>query len=196
MSNPSNERASSIQGRCAICAALLTAENDSVEHVIPNAVGGPLKVSGFICRSCNGKSGETWDAALASQLNWLCLTFDVMRDRGTTPPLPVTTTAGEHLVIKPEGGLAPLKPTYSEKQTANGVKISISARNLAEAKKMLSGVKRKFPQVDVDDVLSTAEISTTYPKGLIYQKLEIGGELAGRSLVKTALAFAHLAGGR
>ena len=52
---------------CALCEIAITAESDSDEHLIPNALGGRRKVSGFLCRDCNSRTGETWDAALAEQ---------------------------------------------------------------------------------------------------------------------------------
>ncbi|MBB3212453.1 5-methylcytosine-specific restriction endonuclease McrA [Herbaspirillum sp. Sphag1AN] len=61
--------------KCQLCRDELNHSNDSKEHIIPNAIGGKKKVSGFICKSCNNKAGETWDAELASQLNWFSLFF-------------------------------------------------------------------------------------------------------------------------
>jgi HNH endonuclease len=37
---------------CALCETTITAENDSDEHLIPNALGGRRKASGFLCRAC------------------------------------------------------------------------------------------------------------------------------------------------
>jgi hypothetical protein len=47
---------------CALCETAITAENDSDEHLIPNALGGRRKVSGFLYRDCNSRTGEAWDA--------------------------------------------------------------------------------------------------------------------------------------
>jgi hypothetical protein len=65
---------------------------------------------------------------------------------------------------------------------------------MKEAKRMLKGVKKKHPNLDVDAIMAQAQDQTAYPKGLIQQRIQIGGELAGRSIVKTALAMAHRAG--
>jgi hypothetical protein len=179
---------------CAICGGPLTGENESSEHAILESIGGRLKVKGFICNQCNSRAGHTWDAELATQLHPLNLLFGVDRQRGSTPGLPIVTTAGEELVIKAEGGYALGKPSYSETAGPGGVTIQITARSMREAKQMLAGVKRKFPNVDVDRILAHAQMSTSYPKGLIHHSLQIGGEVAGRSIVKSALAMAHHAG--
>lgn len=72
--------------------------------------------------------------------------FGVEPKRGSTPGLPITTTAGENLVINPGGGLALAKPSYSEESTPQGIKIQIAARSMEEAKRILAGVKGKYPR--------------------------------------------------
>jgi len=179
---------------CAICGGLITGESESNEHAIPAAIGGRLKVKGFICRRCNSDSGFTWDAKLVSQLHPLSLLFGVERQRGSTPGLPIITTAGEELVINAKGGFTPTRPSFSEETAPEGVKIQIMARSMDEAKRMLAGVKRKYRNVDIDRILADAQMSTAYPKGLVHHCLEFGGELSGRSIVKSVLAMAHHAG--
>ncbi len=57
---------------------------------------------------------------------------------------------------------------------------------------MLAGVKRKYPRTE--SVFDNVSVSTSYPKGAVKLDLQFGGEVAGRSLVKTAVAFAHYNG--
>jgi hypothetical protein len=66
--------------KCAICHCDLTKGRDSSEHVIPNAIGGRLKVRGFLCVECNSETGTKWDAVLAKQLNALCILLGVERE--------------------------------------------------------------------------------------------------------------------
>jgi hypothetical protein len=72
------------------------------------AIGGRWRVSGFICRACNSATGETWAAELAQQLLPFSLMLDISRKRGQTPPLKVTTTAGQgqrlHPILLPRKG--------------------------------------------------------------------------------------------
>jgi len=69
--------------KCALCDDDLTHENETLEHVIPNAIGGRKKISGFICVTCNNETGEHWDSELAKQLNPFSLLFSISRERGT-----------------------------------------------------------------------------------------------------------------
>jgi hypothetical protein len=179
---------------CAICDSPISEHNNSKEHVITEAIGGRLKVSGFICKSCNNTAGLTWDAKLASQLLPLCHIFGVVRKRGTTPALQVKTTTGENFTIKPDGNYVLNNPSYSEIKTSDGVKINLSARSIEEAEIMLKGVQRKYPEIEIEQVLKDAKVSSTYPTGMIHHSLNLGGEVSGRSIVKSALALAHYSG--
>ena len=49
---------------CALCGVLITEENNSKEHIIPNAIGGKKKISNFICEECNNRSGNEWESDL------------------------------------------------------------------------------------------------------------------------------------
>src|ERR1700733_14390364 len=127
---------------CIVCDCALTSTNDSIEHVIPNSIGGRLKVRGFICTSCNNSAGAGWDAELARQAHSLCLFLGITRERGEYPPLFVVTTAGEEFNLLPGGGLALANPSYTKIPTETGAQIRVTARDLAEAKRMLAGMKR------------------------------------------------------
>jgi hypothetical protein len=180
---------------CVYCDRLIEATNDSDEHVIPNSVGGRLKVRGFICRDCNNRAGETWDAALAEQTNFLCHFFGVKRERGEAPPESIETTAGEKLLMQPGGSFKMQKPVFQVVPREGGKQIRITARDRREAKAMLKGVARTYPdQIDVDAELSNATESHTYPDGVMHHSPQFGGSFGGRSVVKTATAFAFYCG--
>lgn len=106
---------------CMICGFGIVADSpdevlrDTFEHLMPESIGGRKGVKGFIHRGCNSKAGHVWDAALAKQLQPLCLMFDIARQRGSvTAPLPVVTSAGEHLTLGPRGQLRWTKPIFEQ----------------------------------------------------------------------------------
>ena len=179
---------------CALCGTEISSGNDSKEHVIPNAIGGRKKVSGFICRECNNKSGDNWEVELASQLNPLSLFFSISRDRGEVPSQRFGTTSGNKVVLNVDGTMDLAKPVYSESPHEAGVNIKITARSMKEANRMLNGVKRKYPQVNLEELVSLSEKRSIYPSDMINFNLSFGGELAGRSIVKSALALVVEAG--
>lgn len=187
--------------RCAICENQLTTGDpadkhyDSEEHVFPRSVGGRRTVSGFICKSCNDRSGATWDAELAKQFHWLRLMFDVSRQQGETPLMRATTSARENITIGPAGKLAMDKPTFERREQPDGsTTYHIKGRSLAEVRKILEGLKRKHPQMDVDAEMARAQSQEAYLSGPVNHALQFGGEMAGRSTIKTCLAWAFSSG--
>lgn len=98
--------------QCLVCEQPLSAENESDEHVIPNALGGRLRTRLATCQICNSKMGNSIDACLTSSLAPLAAVFDVPRDRGEHPALKVEDTDSRlEYFIKP-GGHPELAPNY------------------------------------------------------------------------------------
>ncbi len=175
---------------CAICDVALSHLNNSNEHILPNAIGGQKKIKNFICNDCNNLTGMNWDAELANQLNPLCLFFGITRDRGTTPSQIFKTDKGTLIKKHIDGSFGLAKPTYNEIKTEKGTKINIQTDSIKEFKKMLSGVKRKYPIIDIEDVMKNASFKEVYPNETVMFELSIGGLMGGRSIVKSALALA------
>jgi hypothetical protein len=178
--------------QCALCGVIITEANDTKEHLIPNAIGGRKKIKGFICRDCNNVSGDNWESELAKQLNPLSLFFGISRERGNAPSQLFKTTGGDKLKLNLDGSMDIEKPIYIEKQLESGagVQVQIRARSIPEAKRMLQGVKRKYPQVDLNELLDNAKSESSYCPDMLNFNFSFGGHEAGRSIVKSALALA------
>lgn len=185
-----------ITPKCALCDNDITKENDTKEHLIPNAIGGRRKVKGFICGICNNTSGDVWESELAKQLNPLSLFFGISRERGEAPSQLFETTGGDKLKLNFRGSMDIEKPVYSETplESEAGVQIQIKARSMPEARRMLQGVKRKYPQVDLNELLDNAKSESSYCSDMLKFNLSFGGHEAGRSIVKSALALAVSSG--
>lgn len=147
---------------CALCDIPINAENDLKEHLISNAVGGRWKMPGVLCIACNSKAGDSWDATLAKQLNPLSLLFGITRERGEPPSQDFKTVGGQELRLHANGAAQPSRPTYQERPTEDGAHIQLVARDLSEAKRMLKGVARKYPQIDPVVLLAQAQQVATY----------------------------------
>lgn len=90
---------------CALCDVLLTSENNSAEHLIPNGIGGQKRVRNVLCKDCNSLTGMQWDADVTKQLNSLNLIFAIKRDRGSVRAQDFQTTSGETMRVHSEGHL-------------------------------------------------------------------------------------------
>lgn len=180
--------------KCALCPTLLSAKTKTKEHIIPNAIGGRKKTTGFICNDCNNKLGEDWDAELARQLNWFSLAVGISRDRGESPKQIVQTVDGDRYWLLNDGSFTPEKSSYSEEDLGEKIAINLTAKTIEEAKQRLKGIARKYPKFDVEKSLSELEVTTNYLDSPLHVSLSLGGPNAGRSLVKTAFAFASECG--
>jgi len=176
---------------CALCNEILDESLDSWEHLILNAIGGRRKVRGVLCIRCNNSSGAVWDSVLADQLNPLVLLFGIERQEGRAPAQKFETAGGDHFWLNPDGTMSPGAVPYRKTpKGGGGWQIQISARTLADARKILKGVAKKYPEVDYERVLAAAEWKADYLDDVLKMSLGIGGERAGRSIVKSGLCLA------
>lgn len=175
---------------CTLCSKVLDERNDSAEHIIPNSIGGRKKVKGFLCISCNSRCGDTWDKALAEQMNPLSLLFKIKRDRGNTPSQRFETIKGDKIVLNHDGSMDIPAPEVKQQQTSEGLAVHIKARSPQETRKILSGLKRKYPSLDVEDFLTSADYQSYYLNDPLKISFAFGGDDAFKSAVKSALALA------
>lgn len=186
---------------CMICGTAIIDDSedekvrDTFEHLFPESIGGRKGVRRFIHRGCNSTTGSTWDTELATQLQPLCLMFDIARQRGVTPDLAIVTSADERLTLGPTGQLKLTDPQF-EKTTndAGQTAYSIKARSMKEARRMLRGLKKKHPNLDVEAELAKATLQETHAEGLVHHDLRLVVEDGGRSIVKSCLAMAFANG--
>lgn len=84
--------------KCYVSNDILTADNSSIEHIIPNAFGGKLKSKYLLTKEVNNRFGETIDKALTKSIN-LATLIGIKRDRGAPPKLLAKDISGKkHLV--------------------------------------------------------------------------------------------------
>jgi len=181
-------------GRCALCSGPMQADNSSREHVIPNAIGGRKAVRGFICVDCNSTTGATWDHELAEQLTPLCALLDIQRQRGKAQPVSLETVKGDAFLVHPDGRIRIPRTVFSEREREGGKEIDIRVSSRKDLKKMLPGWVRKYPKLDIDQLLQHAAPKREYLEDPLSIPLTFGGTRAGRSIVKSCLALASEAG--
>lgn len=179
---------------CALCGCNIIHSNDTEEHMIPQSIGGRLKVRGFICRKCNSQSGDRWDVELAKQLNALNLLCGVKRERKPAPSQVFNTVSGESLLWKSDGSYTIPKTIVNKEENGSVVNYNVTVSDTKEARKVLKGIVNKHPELNVDDLLSQAVIKQDYLDSPLQVNLQIGGQQAGRSMVKTALSMVYASG--
>ena len=179
------------------CGNHITKDTSTKEHVLPNAIGGRKRVTGFICNSCNNRTGSLWDAELARQLNPLGLLLGIRRQRGVVPSQVFSTSSGGRIQLLSDGKRTIAKPSHEIITDGDNTHIRIHARTMRELRILVNGMRRKYPSLRnrrLDDLMSTAKTASHYSSEWTEFDLQLGGVRAGRSLVKSAVALAYDAG--
>lgn len=177
---------------CALCNQPFPIVGNSGEHIVPNSIGGRRKVRGFICKDCNSRTGNGWDAELWRQFQHVALMHGIARDRGDVPAVPVQTESGEQLILLPDGSLMPRRITFQKiaDPVGKGSSISATVRTVEEAKGMVRNLAAKHPEINVEAMLSTMQARAEYLDSPLTFSTAFAGPLGGRSMVKTAVAMA------
>lgn len=182
--------------KCLFCSTEITIANDSDEHIIPNSIGGKVVIRGFLCRKCNSETGDRWDVELSKQLNLFCLLLGgVKRDRGVTPNEVFKTISGKDVRLAHEGVMSIAHPKYTSTQEGNKTHFTFTAGNLKQAQQFVRDFCKKHTSLNQQELMQDLVSSKEYLEGdaLIFNP-KFGGEDAGKSLVKTILAYASKLG--
>lgn len=145
--------------KCYICQIEITPDNESEEHIIPNACGGRLKSKKLLCKTHNSEFGNSFDNQLAKQTNLLTNLLLIKRDRGKPQPIKgKIQSTGEEYYLEPGGKPVMAKP----KIEIDDGQLSIAAKNEKEMKRILDGMKRNNPELDVEQALNEAKYQRKY----------------------------------
>ncbi len=174
---------------CYNCSVPLTDGNRSIEHIIPNAMGGRLKSSDLLCRPCNTKLADLVDGPLIEQFSGITALLDTQRERGSAPEVEGTLPDGTALLIAPGGKPGPKHPVYQEKQTAQGKEIHFEARSEKEMAAFIRSILKKYPQVDAAEICGAVQRGVTYVKDPVKIPFTFGGAVCFRGALKIALQF-------
>lgn len=168
---------------CYNCENPLDKENFSIEHIIPNSIGGKLKSSNLLCITCNNLLGSEIDDELAKQLNVFMNFFMIKRERGKFQPMKGKTKDGEEFILS--GTEIKSKPKISvDKDT-----LSFSGNDEEDVKKYLKGVLKKYPQFKIEDIIAKANKGRYYLNEPIGLKFNVGGEKVFRAITKIAVNY-------
>ena len=176
--------------RCIYCKETIDKSNETVEHILPNGIGGKLKSKRLVCKKCNNRFGEEIDVELLSQLNQFSTLLNIKRDRGK-PRWVKAERTGEvrSYYIKPGGKPVIGKPMVEIKDDGKAAKVTIEARDTSELRHILRGVKRRYPKFNVDEVLKQARYQKEYLKDSLHFNLSIGGPHSFRAISKIAYNY-------
>ena len=165
--------------------------------MIPNAIGGRKKVTGFICRTCNSQTGSQWDNELARQLAPISLLLGIKRQHGPVPAQIFQTSNGSRVRIHPDGTM--VRPTTEPQVKTEGstTSVHIEASTRRELRRIVEGFRRKFPQLrnrELEELVADAQDESFYSPDLIGIPGPMVGPEFRKAMVKSALALVFDAG--
>ena len=178
--------------RCYSCDEEITNQNKSIEHVIPNALGGKLKLNKGLCKKRNQKFSETIDAELIKQFHFIPEVIDADRDRKKNSK--GIELVNKHGTIKKVGPYLNPKPDLHLKLT--NVNKQIFARNEEHLDKLAKqhgkNLKRKGVEVTLERVKQKSSTDKYYFQNYLSRKpgeVGFGGDDFFRAISKIALNF-------
>ena len=177
---------------CWLCNVVITSENDSREHVIPQAIGGRKTVSGYICKRCNNETGAEWDTGLMKALEFMSIFENPSREDGKpTPSLSATGDDGLEYLVEPGGRPKIKHPRVQEIASGEGeTTIHMVSGSEKESRKILEKLKsRRYPDLDVEKEIANATWTSDRPR--LNVSMEWSTEKITKSAVKSALALAR-----
>ncbi|MDE0534361.1 MAG: hypothetical protein OXI01_23355 [Albidovulum sp.] len=117
--------------------------------------------------------------------------LNISRARGRNQQFEVETLSGRNLVMNADGSMTNAKPFFKKRKRGERTEVKIRARTKRELRRIVSGLKDEFPQIDVEEVVKRAERTREYFSEPYAVTLNVGGLLAGRSIVKSCLAMLY-----
>ena len=174
---------------CYCCGTPLSTNNFSIEHIIPNSIGGKLKSSSLLCKSCNKLLGSEIDFELGKQLNFFMNFFMVHRERGTYQPISGKTKKGEEYILNGTEIKSKPKITFDENN------VSFSGNDEEDLKVYFKGLLKKYPILDIEEIIAKANKQRFYLNEPITLNLNVGGDKVLRAISKVAVNFYIYKGG-
>lgn len=125
---------------CYYCHEVLTKENKSEEHIIPNSLGGRMCSYRLLCKGCNEKLGGTIDVELYKQLGFIADAISAKRDRKKSDRrIKMIGDNGQVAYVDPQEGLARRSTlTFPLKNSDKDISIPLNDNSPAKTVKKKS----------------------------------------------------------
>jgi len=136
--------------KCIFCGNAISIK--SIEHIIPQNIGGKLKSGKLICRNCNSNFGATIDKTLFNLYNIIETYLFLNKNYKKDVRINVRYKEEEYILTK----TGP-KRKHPKVILRNGDKIQLEFPSEKSARKYFNKVKKKNPNIDVEELVRTAE---------------------------------------
>lgn len=182
--------------KCVFCDTdIIPNQNESVEHIIQNALGGKYKSKKVTCNKCADElSKSKVDNELIKQFQFYTTHLDIKRDRGKNQDIKATGKDSEReYIVEPGGKPVIYKPLTTETCKEDGtICFHTESGNRKQAINEIKRIKSKY-KLDISDekiieIINNTPIQKSYVEPLHFQTI-FGGKEAFRGVVKNILLF-------
>ena len=157
------------------------------EHIIPQAIGGKLKIK-IYCEACNSEFGSSIDNEISNRFGFLATILDVKRDRGSLQPFDVQELTnkinlefdGQKLIRK-----TPIVMIQADKERKLLKFADVIARSKKELMNIIKSIKKKYNIAEEFEVSDNKHPGPTDVK----HELIFDNKLIRRAVTKMAYSF-------
>lgn len=174
---------------CYLCNDIFTAENNSSEHIILNAIGGKLKAKNLLCKNCNSRFGNDADKILAHELSFLSSFLEVKRDNGKIQDIKNGTTVSGTKYNLIDGHKPQISKPLIVKPTIESPILQVKGRDKKEVMQIVNGHKRNYPDLDVSKAEEKLVFEEYYVQEPINFNWGVGSDGTFKSLTKSAVNY-------
>lgn len=175
------------------CRVALTEVNQSIEHIIPQGIGGRLVSARLLCKTCNNWYGGNIDSVLSKQFESFTAYLAIERERSKDLPVLKNLQTEDGVQYHLKDGRNPVMVKPEIKRTENGFRIA--ARDKAQILQIIKGPNRNEPRLDDTDLDSKMVSRNEYMTKPLTTYVEAGGLELFRAVAKTGLNFYLFKGG-
>jgi hypothetical protein len=171
---------------CYLCKTPLSEDNISVEHIIPNSIGGRLKSTSLLCRQCNSKTGELYDGVFARIGNILANKYNIKREKGSVPNFIATEVKSQkEIIVKPGSVIYYLEPEITHGDGYSIIHAYSKERILQEVNRLNKEIGEG--KIRVED-LTFEKVYNYAPKDYVYETI-VEPDLFFRAISKIMINF-------
>lgn len=170
---------------CYNCSKPLVADDVSIEHIIPQSIGGRLKSKSLLCVRCNSTFGSSIDKAVEKCYESLIALLALDRERSDRLPVLKNLQTPSGTLYRLVDGKKAEVMHPSVIKTEEG--YSITARNEDQLKDIFKGFKKRYPSFDIEEAMQAVTYTDSYLNEPLQISFTIGGDAMLRGVGKIAL---------
>lgn len=174
---------------CYNCRKELTADNQSVEHIIINSAGGKLKGNSILCEVCNNDFGTSVDAGLSKAINPLVNFLLINRENGRPQKFIAKDKRGVEYLVDSAKSIELRSPEFKRTITGGGERINAVFRNKKEFKQFAKKISEQYGHLDCNDILSKFNVEKKKLTEPLNFQIVLGGLPIFRGVVKIAANY-------